>query len=97
MSEGNEERRAQIESSEKLMSEESTLYRSFVMKLAYVAQDRIDIAAAVKCVTRHMKEPRSAHMQKLKRLGPYLGKNKRCVLTYARQTSDATLQVFCGL
>ena len=62
---------------------ESILYRSLVMKLA----------EAVKCLTRHMKEPRSGHMQELKRLGRYLVKNRRCVLTYARQTSDETLQV----
>ena len=88
-----EEQTTQIENSEKLTSVESTLYRSLVMKLAYVAQDRIDIAEAVKCLTRHMKEPRSGHMQELERLGRYLVKNKRCVLTYARQTSDETLQV----
>ena len=52
----NEEQTAQIENSEKLTSVESTLYRSLVMKLAYVAQDRNDIAEAVKCLTRHMKE-----------------------------------------
>ena len=86
-----EEQTAQIENSEKLTSAESTLYRSLVMKLAYVAQDRVDIAEAVKCLTRHMKEPRSGHMRELKRLGRYLVKNRRCVLTYARQTSDATL------
>ena len=63
------------------------------MKLASVAQDRVDIAEAVKRLTRHMKEPRSGHMQELKRLGRYLVKNRRCTLTYARQTSDATLQV----
>ena len=57
----NEEQTAQIESSEKLTSVESTLYRSLVMKLAYVAQDRIDIAEAVKCLTRHMKKPRRTH------------------------------------
>ena len=34
----------------------STLYRSMVMKLAYVAPDRLDIAEAVKCLTRHVKE-----------------------------------------
>ena len=66
------------------------------MKLAYVAQDRVDIAEAVKCLTRHMKEPRSGHMQELKRLRRYLLKNRRCVLTYARQTSEATLQVLVG-
>ena len=37
--------------------------------LAYVAQDRVDIAEAVKCLTRHMKEPRSRHMQELKKVG----------------------------
>ena len=82
---------AQIENSEKLTSAESTLYRSLVTKLANVAQDRIDIAEAVKCLTRHMKESR--HMQELKKLGRYLVNNKKCVLTYARQTSDATLKV----
>ena len=64
-----------------------------VMKLAYVAQDRVDIAEAVKYFTRHMKEPRSAHMQELKRICRYLVKKRRCLLTYGRQTSDATLQV----
>ena len=87
----NEEQTALIESTEKLTSAESTSYRSLVMKLAYVAQDRVDIAEAVKCLTRHMKEPRSGHMQGHKRLGRL--KNRRCVLTYARPTSDATLQV----
>ena len=74
----NEKQTAQIENSEKLTSAESTLYRSLVMKLAYVAQDRVDTAEAVKCLTRHMKEPRSGHMQELESLG---------------QTSEATLQV----
>ena len=54
-----EEETAQIENSEKLTSKlttaESTLYRSLVMKLAYVAQDKVDIAEAVKCLTRYMK------------------------------------------
>ena len=88
----NEEQTAQIENSEKLTSAGSTLYRSLVMKLAYVAQDSVDIAEAAKCLTRHMKEPRSGHMQELKRLGRYLVKNRRCALTYSRQTSEATLQ-----
>ena len=67
-----------------------------VMQLAYVAQERVDIAEAVKCLTRHMKEPRSGHMKEIRRKGRYLVKNRRCMLTYARQTSDATLQVHVG-
>ena len=59
----NEEQTAQIENSENLTFAESTAYRSLVMKLACVAQVRIDIAEAVKCLRRHLKEPRSGHMQ----------------------------------
>ena len=65
----NEDQTTHIKSSKKFTSVESTLYRSLVMKLAYVAQDRMDIAEAVRCLTRHMKEPRCAHMQEVKRLG----------------------------
>ena len=89
----NEEQTIHIKSSKKFTSVESTLYRSSVMKLAYVAQDRMDIEEAVRCLTRHMKEQRNAHMQEVKRLGRFLVKQRGCVLTYARQTSDATLQV----
>ena len=74
--------------SEKLTSLESTLYRSLVMKLAWVAQDRVDIAEAVKWLTRHMKEPRSGHMQV---------KNRRCVLTYAGQNVRCNVAGACGL
>ena len=57
----NEEQTAQIENSEKLTSVESTLYRSLMMKLAYVAQDRIDIAEAVKCLARHERAAECTH------------------------------------
>ena len=62
--------------SENLTSEESTLYRSLVMKLAYVTQDRVDIAEAVKCLTRHMKEPRSGHMPRTQKVGSILGEEQ---------------------
>ena len=73
----NAEQTAPIDNSEKLTSAESILYRSLAMKLASVAQDRVDIAEAVKCLTRHMKMPRSGHMQKLKRVGRYVVKTER--------------------
>ena len=44
-------------------------------------------------LTLLMKESRSAHMQEPERSSRHLVKDKRCVLTYARQTSDVTLQV----
>ena len=58
----NEEQTALMESSEKLTPAEPTVCRSLVMKLAYVAHDGVDIEEAVKCLTRHMKEPPTGHM-----------------------------------
>ena len=58
----NEEHTAQIENTEKLTPAMSTSYRSLVLKLANVAEDRCDIAEAAK-FTRHMKEPRSGHVR----------------------------------
>ena len=97
MSGRNEEQTAQIENSEKLTSTESTLYRSLVMKLAYVAQDRIDTAEAVKCLTRHMKEPRSAHMQELKGLGRYLVRTMEMRVDVCTTITRSDVASACGL
>ena len=93
----NEEQTAQIENSEKLTSAESTLYRSLVMKLAYVAQDRVDIAEAVKGLTRHMKEPRSGHMSALKRFGPYLVKKQEMRVDVCTTNVGSNVAGACGL
>ena len=91
-----EELTAQIENSEKLTSAEPTLYHSLVMKLAYVAQDRVDIAEAVKCLTRHMKEPRSGHMQELKRLGR-LGEKQEMRVDVCMTNVRCNVAGACGL
>ena len=93
----NEERTALTESSEKLTSEESTLYRSLVMKLAYEALDSIDVAEAVKCLRRHIKEPQSAHMQELKRLGPYLVKKQKMRVDVCTTNVGNNVASACGL
>ena len=56
-----EEQTTQIENSEKLTSAESTLNRSLVMKLAYVEQDRVDIAGAVKYHETHERAAEWTH------------------------------------
>ena len=77
----NEEHTAQMESFEKLTPVESISYRSSV---AHVVQDRIDIAEAVKCLTRLMTEPRSGPMLELKRLGRSLKPSSSWSLEVAR-------------
>ena len=49
-----------IEGDEKLILADATLHRSITVKLAYVAQDRIGVAEAVKCVT-HARTAKRTH------------------------------------
>ena len=76
----NEEQTAQVENSEKRSPAESTSYRILVMTLVSVAQDRADIAEAVKFLTRHMKGPRRGHVSELKMFGSILDEEQEmCV------------------
>ena len=93
-----EEQTAQIEISEKLTSAEPTLYRSLVMKLAKVAQDRVDIAEAVKCLTRHVKEPRSGHMQELtQKIRSILGEEEEMRVDVCTTNVRCHVAGACGL
>ena len=67
------------------------------MKLAYVAQGRVDIVEAVMCLTRHMIEPRSGHMQELKRLGRYLVKKKEMRVDVCTTNVGCNVAGACGL
>ena len=57
----------------------ATLYRSMVMRLNYLAQDRPDIQFACKELARGMSSPTEGHWQPLKRLGRYLISKPRMV------------------
>ena len=92
-----EEQTAHIETSEKLTSAESTLYRSLVMMLAYVAQDRVGIAEAAKCLTRHMKEPRSGHMQELKKIRKIPGEEQEMCVNVCTTNVRCNVAGACGL
>ena len=86
----NDKQTAQIDNSEKLTPAESTSCRSLVMKLAHVALDRVDIAEAVNCLTKHERATKWTYVRS-QDVGSVMTKNKRCVLTYPRQTSEASL------
>ena len=58
---------------------------------------QVDIAEAVKCLTRHMKEPRSGHMQELKRLGRYLVKKPEMRVDVFTTNVGSNVAGACGL
>ena len=57
-----------IENSPILEGEQATTFRSGTMRCAYLAQDRVDISEAIKCLARAMSKPKAGHMTQLKRV-----------------------------
>jgi hypothetical protein len=68
-----------------LEGEQGTMYRAIVARLNYLAQDRSDIAFAVKEACRGMSAPNSGHWNMLKRIGRYLVGRPRVTIDFVRQ------------
>ena len=66
--------------------ERQQLYRSGLMRAAYIGADRPDISEAVKCLAQHMSSPREGHLQLLKRVIRYLKGTPRLALQYPQQS-----------
>jgi hypothetical protein len=69
-----------------LGSHDATMYRAIVARGIYLAQDRSDIAFAVKELSRRMSCPDARDWQSLKRLGRYLLKRERAVSHFCYQS-----------
>ena len=72
--------------SKALNSRDTALYKSAVMRAAYLAQDRIDINESMKSLARCMAEPNEAVVQRLRRLGRYLVKYPNVVRDFPEQS-----------
>ena len=79
---------------ELLEPKEATLYRSLVMRIAYLAQDRSDIQYSAKELARGMSSPTVANQQSLKRLGRYLKLRPRVVVMFAFQNKCTFLDTY---
>ena len=78
----------------KLGYEETTLYRSAAMRLAYVAQDRVDLQFSSKELARSMQEPNQWDMAQLKRAVRYFKGQARLVQRFHQQPQPDRLEVF---
>ena len=64
------------------------------MRCAHLAQDRVDISEAIKCLARAMSKPKEGHTTQLKRVARYLKGVPRKALQYpAQDPSGAHLEV----
>ena len=73
---------------------EHTQFRSIVMRLAYVAQDRPDLSESIKCLARHMAAPTVEHQETLKRLVRYCSGRPRAELRFHVQKLPPIVQIF---
>ena len=78
-----------------LPKEDASRYRSVTMRGLYLAQDRGDIAEAVKCLTRRMQTPCTEDEKALKRLCRYLIGRPRVVIRFERQVLGDKFVVYC--
>ena len=69
----------------KLSPQDSTSYRSKVMRLAYLSADRIELQFASQESARSMAEPTTADVEALKRCIRFLLKYPRCIQSFERQ------------
>ena len=67
------------------------------MKLAYVAQDRVEIAEAVKCLTRHMKEPREWTHARTQKIRKILGEEQEMRVDVCTTNVRCNVAGACGL
>ena len=68
-----------------LNAQASTAFRSATMRLAYVGQDRPDLAEAIKHLTTRMSQPRESDLAELKRLVRYVRYRPRAELRFPLQ------------
>jgi len=76
-----------------LPAKEATLFRSVLMRLSYVGQDRPDLGEALKCLSRRMVSPSEADMTRLKRVCRYLRYRPRAVIRFRTQDMPGEVNV----
>ena len=77
-----------------MTDKETTEYRGLVALLNFMAQDRPDLAFASKEASKSMSSPMKNDMMALKRVGRYLQKYPRGIMTYAWQQRVESLTVY---
>ena len=80
--------------SSKLQPEEKQRYRSMTMRLAYLAQDRLDLQYAAKELARSMQEPTAWDQEQLERACRYLLDSGRFVQRFVWQEMPTEVVIF---
>ena len=77
-----------------LEAADATMYRSCVMRLSFLAQDRADMGEPVKCLARSMAKPTPGSLRDLKKVARYSLGTKRMALHLWRQTFPSSISTY---
>ena len=77
-----------------LNRQETTMYRSCVLRLAYLAQDRGDFGEPVKCLARSMATPTPGALRDLKKVARYLRDRRHLALRFKQQIFPKCITTF---
>ena len=73
--------------------EETSLFRSCLMRASFLSQDRADLGEAVKSLAQHMARPTASSMEDLKRLGRYLKGRPSVAIRYDEQDMPHEIRI----
>ncbi|CAK0821340.1 unnamed protein product, partial [Prorocentrum cordatum] len=73
---------------------EASRFRSLTMRVAYLSQDRLDLAEASKTLARSMQTPTEASWLMLKRVGRYLKRHPSTVTVFTEQKTFDKIRVY---
>ncbi|CAK0865787.1 unnamed protein product [Prorocentrum cordatum] len=73
---------------------EAPRFRSLTMRVAYLSQDRLDLAEASKTLARSMQTPTEASWLMLKRVGRYLKRHPSTVTVFTEQKMFDKIRVY---
>ncbi|CAK0850901.1 unnamed protein product [Prorocentrum cordatum] len=73
---------------------EASRFRSLTMRVAYLSQDRLDLAEASKTLARSMQTPTEASWLMLKRVGRYLKRHPSTVTVFTEQKMFDKIRVY---
>ena len=86
--------KASSENDQPVSAEDATAYRALVARANYLAQDRADIAYAVKELCRNMSSPKTSDWDKLKRFGRYLLNKARVITKFPYQENADAVDAY---
>ena len=74
-------------------ADQKTLYRSNVMRMSFIAQDRAGLGETLKTLAQSMQSPKTCHMGDLKRAARYLLHRPAQALVYKQQSLQRKLTI----